>query len=152
MASFETVQGSESERAKNRAQGAYAEQQWVNELSAKENHQDSVGLEGTAVPTSNIDTKMEAKAEAEAELVVLREKVALVKAKMAIDAASIRGLTNMMNGPDAGNNATETGKMVMQLNEAKSSFQVLEKQIAIDEPRLKQLEAQFKTAFPETLN
>lgn len=96
-----------------------------------------------------IDLRAEAKAEAEAALAVLREGIALAKAKMTMDIATIKATKSMLAHPQEGE---DTSAMRANLQEAVDSYGKLREQLAVDEPELKRREAQYVTRFPEVVN
>lgn len=155
------------------AKGRAAERAWVSRVE-EDTAQRADDL-GKIVPSnrnnentmvSNIDVKAEARAVAQAEIDGLdaqveqiKEELARVRAERAMITAELRPLTVMINDAEAGNDASQTDRMVTKQKELMVAFASKQDMITKGEARLAVVEsdrkikqAQFDTVYPTTLN
>jgi len=156
------------------ARGKFAENKWVTDTEAAaarkagdmkkiapKSEQDEVSLS-----ESNIDTKAEARAIAQAEIDGLdaqiegiQQEIALATAERAMITAELRPLTAMIDDAEAGNDASQTGEMLAKQKELRAAFASEQnmitqgkQQLALTQSERKRKQAQFDTVYPKTLN
>lgn len=134
--------------ALSRPKAEVSDREWAVQVA-----ENQAALEAATVAVDSVQAeKAQAKMEAETELQALSEQVALDKVRLATDKARLNELSAWMNSDEAGNDAIQTGKNVAEMRALQTSVPESEATFAENELKLKQLEAQYRTRFPETLN
>ncbi len=142
----------------------YADVSWAKSISDAEQRKESDRLareayerglareSGDSLNEQVVDPRAEAKKEATAELEQIRTRIETATREKAEAAAKVKALGTILKGVDMTVEAGNMGKMVADYKAAQEALPRLTAELAEAEPRLKTLEAQYRTRFPEVVN